>query len=189
MKRLHNSPPFVGETLYRDLSCMKLRRPVSMKQSLLICLLLLTLPIASALEFSGQAVNVDAWAKPTVSADAPGLVYFQLANEGTRDDHLLRVNVGAEIAAASTLRRIDRTAGQVKVRYLAKGLAVPARAPIQPGYYVMLSGLTEALTEGRRFPVTMVFEHAGEVEVEVVVEAPLMATVQPVALSHKRHGG
>jgi len=141
-----------------------------MKKSLLICLMLVIVPFAGALEFSGQSINVDdAWAKPTVSADAPGIVYFQLTNEGTRDDHLLRVNVATEIAAASTLRRVDRAGGQVKVRYLAKGLAVPAHAPIQQGYYVMLSGLTEAFTEGRRFPVTMVFEHAGEVEVEVEV--------------------
>ena len=160
-----------------------------MKQSLLICLMLLIVPFAGAHEFSAQAVNIDhPWAKPTISADAPGLVYFKLDNKGNEDDRLLQVTVDAAVAASSTLRRIERVGGQVKVSYLAKGLAVPAHAPMQEGYYVMLSGLTETLVEGRRFPMTLVFERAGAVEVEVVVEAARAPTAHPVAISHAGHG-
>jgi copper(I)-binding protein len=38
------------------------------------------------------------------------------------------------------------------------------------GLHLMLIGLTQALNQGGRVPVTLVFERAGEVEVQLAVE-------------------
>jgi copper(I)-binding protein len=52
-------------------------------------------------------------------------------------------------------------------------VAVPAHgeAMLAPGgIHVMLIGLKAPLEEGRRFPLTLTFEHAGEVEVMTTIE-------------------
>ena len=46
------------------------------------------------------------------------------------------------------------------------------KATLAPGgYHVMLMGLKAPLKEGQSFPLTLTFEHAGKVEVEVMVES------------------
>ncbi len=161
-----------------------------MKHILIAALMLLVLPFAGAHEFSAKAINIDhPWAKPNASAEVPGLVYFTLENKGAESDRLLEVTVDTKIAKASMLRSINRAGGKVQISYLANGLDVPAGAPMAEGYYVMLTGLSEALSEGRRFPITLVFERAGEVEVEVVVEKAPKPVRHPVAASHTGHEG
>ena len=40
------------------------------------------------------------------------------------------------------------------------------------GYHIMLMGLTKPLTEGEMVPATLIFEHAGRIEVEFMVDPP-----------------
>ena len=52
-------------------------------------------------------------------------------------------------------------------------VAVPAHgmATLQPGsFHVMMMGLAKPLEEGHSFPLTLTFEQAGEVTVEVTVQ-------------------
>ena len=51
-------------------------------------------------------------------------------------------------------------------------LAPNARVAMRPGsgMHLMLMGLKAPLKEGARFPMTLEFERAGKVEVEVVVQ-------------------
>jgi hypothetical protein len=54
-----------------------------------------------------------------------------------------------------------------------EAIEVPAdgMASLRPGgFHIMLIGLTEPLKEGERFPLTLTFEKAGSVTVEVAVE-------------------
>ena len=140
-------------------------------------------------EFAAKTVHIDhPWAKPTRAAGAPGLVYFTLESKGAEGDRLLRVEVDGKVAERAELRRIAKIGGKVQISHLADGLDVPADASIAPGYYVLLGGLTEALTEGHRFPITLVFERGGAVEVEVVVEAAPKPVKHPVAARHEGHG-
>ena len=44
------------------------------------------------------------------------------------------------------------------------------------GFHIMLIGLEEKLTEGTRFPLTLHFETAGDVEIEVAVQGAGSAT-------------
>jgi copper(I)-binding protein len=51
----------------------------------------------------------------------------------------------------------------------------------------MLVGLSAPLREGATFPLTLVFERAGEITVEVAVERPRPASA--AADAHGSHGG
>jgi hypothetical protein len=41
------------------------------------------------------------------------------------------------------------------------------------GYHVMLMGLRQPLADGAKVPLTLVFEKAGEIKIEVTVRQPL----------------
>jgi len=59
------------------------------------------------------------------------------------------------------------------MRALADGLELPAGATteLKPGgYHVMFLGLKQPLAEGESYPVTLVFEKAGKLEVEMKIE-------------------
>lgn len=47
------------------------------------------------------------------------------------------------------------------------------------GLHVMLIGLTQPLREGQRFPLTLVFQHAGRVRVQVLVQGLGAMTAPP----------
>ena len=64
--------------------------------------------------------------------------------------------------------------GTMQMREVAGGLQVPAKGTVvlKPGsYHVMLIGLKNALKAGDSFPVTLVFEKAGNVSITVPVRA------------------
>jgi periplasmic copper chaperone A len=51
-------------------------------------------------------------------------------------------------------------------------LAPGATVELRPGgFHIMLIGLTGAMAQGGRVPLTLRFERAGEVQVELAVEA------------------
>ena len=64
--------------------------------------------------------------------------------------------------------------GTMQMRELAGGLPIPAdgTAVLKPGsYHVMLIGLKKPLKEGETFPLTLTFEKAGKITVDVPVKA------------------
>jgi len=150
----------------------------------------MTLP-AGAHEFAASEIKIDhPWARPTVTTRQPAAVFFHLENTGEHDDTLIAVEIGEDIAQGAELHTTINDEGVFRMRPLAGGITLPAGAEVavQPGgHHVMLFGLTVPLTEGARFPVTLVFEQAGRVEVEVVVEQPTEAEPAP-EMNHSGHG-
>ena len=151
----------------------------------------ITIAPATAHEFAASEIKIDhPWARPTVTTRQPAAVFFHLENTGETDDTLIAVEIGAGIAQAAELHTTINDEGTFRMRPLTNGIALPAGAQVavQPGgHHVMLIGLSEPLTEGRRFPVTLIFKQAGRVEVEVVVEQPQEAEPAP-NMDHSGHG-
>jgi len=61
----------------------------------------------------------------------------------------------------------------MKMREVASGIPVPAGGShvlMRGGDHVMFMGLTTRFEQGTTFPVTLVFEQAGEVTVDVPVD-------------------
>jgi len=111
-----------------------------------------------------------AWARATVGTSRPGGAYFTITNKGAEADRL----TGAEspVARRVELHRSGMEGGVMRMTRI-KAIEVPAggKVALAPGgYHLMLLGLKRPLATGSKVPLTLVFEKAGPVAVEVAVE-------------------
>ncbi len=119
-------------------------------------------------------------AYPTLPGTTTGAVYLvAIRNQGERADRLLAAST--TVAERVELHRMQMDGDIMRMRAVT-AIEVPAQATVSlrqgssDGYHLMLFGLRRPLAAGDRFPLTLRFERAGEVEVEVRVETPRSAT-------------
>lgn len=117
---------------------------------------------------AGDLAISGAWSRP-VTERRPGAAYFVIANRGDADDRLLS-------AASSAFGRIELHThlmdnGVARMREVDAVLAAAGKETmLQPGgLHVMLFDAVAPLDEGATFPLTLTFERAGEVAVDVTV--------------------
>jgi len=119
-----------------------------------------------------QALVQDAWARPTVQGQAVGGGYFRI-DGGPTADRLLAVS--ADIAQSVELHTMRMDGDVMRMRQL-NSVDVPAKQSVEfkpGGMHVMLIGLKTPLKVGNSFPMTLRFEKAGSVSVNVrVLPAP-----------------
>jgi len=117
----------------------------------------------------------DAWARPTVPGQNVGGGYFRI-NGGPTADRLLAVS--ADISQSVELHTMRMDGDVMRMRQL-DSVDVPANQSIDfkpGGMHVMLIGLKTPLKVGNSFPMTLRFEKAGSVSVNVrVLPAPTSA--------------
>lgn len=104
-----------------------------------------------------------------------GAVFLTIVNEGG-DDTLL--GVASDAAARAELHDTEVADGIAKMRPVAS-VPIPADATVVlagGGLHVMLMGLTAPLTDGGAVPLTLRFEHAGTIPLEVPVALKRPAT-------------
>ena len=120
----------------------------------------------------------DAYARASTPSSPSGAAFMVLTNAGEEDDRLLAVR--AEAAARVELHTHAEDAnGVMRMREIEDGLPLPAgesHALARGGDHVMLMGLTAPLEQGATLPITLTFERAGDVEVEVIVDHERKAT-------------
>jgi copper(I)-binding protein len=122
-------------------------------------------------DYQTTGIRVDhPWARATPPRAATGAVYMTLSIEGDNPDRL----IGAETAVAEKveLHSHSEEGGIVRMRPVAAIEVAPGSpTKIAPGgLHLMLVGLKQPLVEEALFPLTLVFEHAGRIEIEVYVE-------------------
>jgi copper(I)-binding protein len=114
----------------------------------------------------------DAWARPTVQGQTVGGGYFRI-DGGPTADRLLAVS--ADIAQSVELHTMRMDGDVMRMRQL-DSVDVPAKQSVEfkpGGMHVMLIGLKTPLKVGNNFPMTLRFEKAGSVSVNVrVLPAP-----------------
>lgn len=116
----------------------------------------------------GDLVIENPWARESVTRT--GAAYLTVRNDGSEDDRL--IGVASEVAEEAELHTSVVEDGVMRMRP-AEAVEVPAHgeAVLEPGgLHVMLVGLRAPLEEGGSFPLTLVFENAGEVEVTATIE-------------------
>jgi copper(I)-binding protein len=121
-------------------------------------------------KFGGLAVG-HPYARATVAGQTSGGAFLSVANTGA-DDRLLAAST--PVAKSAELHEMKMDGNVMHMRQI-DGLALPAGKTVvlSPGsYHLMLMGLSAPLKAGDRFPMTLTFQKAGLVEVEVQVEAP-----------------
>lgn len=125
----------------------------------------------------GKLEIVHPYARATAAMARAGAVYLEIRNHGPAD-RLLAART--EAAEAAELHSHSNENGVMRMRRVEGGIAVPAGGSVTlaPGVaHVMLLGLKGQLREDELFPLSLIFERAGEIAVEVVVEG--IAARQP----------
>ena len=127
---------------------------------------------AQAQDYTHGALSInDPWARASAGPARAGAAFMTLSNSGTEDDRLL--SASAEVSEAVELHSHMMQDGVMRMRPVEGGIVVPAggTADLAPGgLHVMFLGLKAPFKEGERFPLTLTFENAGSITVEVAVQ-------------------
>lgn len=153
-----------------------------MRRSLLAAILLSSLAStgnAQSMPGSQQGIDVsNAWARASAGAATTGAAYFTLT-DNTSNDRL--IGASTPVAGKAELHETRNENGVMQMR------AVPA-LPLEPGktltlapggYHVMLMDLKQPLKVGDSFPLTLTFEKARPITVQVKVGAAGAAAPMP----------
>ena len=139
-----------------------------MNRLLLLTILLLVL---SACSPSHEALTVqDAWARPALQ-EQNGAVYFVIQNDTGTDDALIGASTDAAASAEAHMSMMD-SSGVVSMR-MQDAVQVPAGESVvfKPGdLHVMLIDLNRDLQINDTFALTLRFEKAGEITLQVEVK-------------------
>jgi copper(I)-binding protein len=142
-----------------------------MKSLFLSTALLLAPPAAFACEtFTVGDLTIEhAWSKATIGAERPAVFYVEITNNSSAGDALIGITT-----PAANMPMLHETVVMDGIASMPHAMSIPVPAgetvALSPGgYHGMLMGLATALKEGDRFPVTLTFENAGDVTVDVDV--------------------
>ncbi|MBI3197689.1 MAG: copper chaperone PCu(A)C [Rhodospirillales bacterium] len=113
------------------------------------------------------------WARASSHATGNGGGFFTLANKGLVPDRLIAASSPA--AERVEIHAIKVEGGDLRMRQRENGLALPpgTTLTLKPrGYHLLLIGLKTPLEQGSRAAVTLTFENAGSIDIELVAAAP-----------------
>lgn len=117
-------------------------------------------------------VAEDAYARAATPSSKAGAAFMMLVNTSDQDDRLIAAR--SDVAKKVELHtHVDQGGGVMKMTQIEDGIALPAGSTHmmqRGGDHVMLMGLNQSLTQGDTISVTLVFETAGEVVIEVPVD-------------------
>jgi copper(I)-binding protein len=130
------------------------------------------------------------WARASLGNAPNSAAYMILQNTGAVPDRL--IGGSTPVATQVQLHTHLMEGGVARMRPVDAIEVAPGQPTVlEPGgAHVMLQGLTEKLEEGTTVPLTLVFEHAGKVTLEVPVEG-LAAGTGPghdAPMDHGEHG-
>ena len=119
------------------------------------------------------------WSRATPPGAKVAAGYLEIRNNGKQPDRLLSASTPV---AKNVEMHVTEHAGEVAKMRQLRAFEVPARErlTLEPsGAHLMLVDLVQPLKKGERFPMTLRFERAGEVEVQF--------EVQEMGARHPRH--
>lgn len=155
-----------------------------MKKILGLSVLLFAFSVADggAEQTSIQVEN--AWARESPPTVSNGAAYVTLTNTGNETDHL--VAVSGNVAETIELHTHLMEDGVMKMRQVDDIEVSPEEQTIlEPGgLHIMLIGLQAPLQAGQTFPLTLEFEKAGKMGIEVKV---VKMGGMPMS-NHSQHG-
>jgi copper(I)-binding protein len=110
------------------------------------------------------------WSRATPPGAKVAVGYLEIRNHGAQPDRLLSATTPA---AKRVEMHITEHAGEVAKMRQLRAFEIPARErlALSPGgAHLMLVDIVEPLKKGQRFPMTLRFERAGELEVQFEVQ-------------------
>ncbi len=140
-------------------------------RTLIAFLLLATIVLTSCQQASGSKISAsDAWGRSSPMMAQTGAMYVVIENQGNESDRL----IGAASDAAKTVEVHESymEGDMMKMRPVEGGLEIPAGGTVElkpGGYHIMLIDLVSPLEVGTKIKVTLKFEKAGDVPLEVEI--------------------
>ena len=131
---------------------------------------LAALLLAAAASALAQVKVEQPWARPTVEGQMAGGAFLKIQNVGGADRLL---SASSSAAGMVQLHSMAMEGDVMKMREV-EAIDLPAGKTVElkpGGLHLMLMGLKSPLKEGSKVPLTLKFEKAGEVKVEVPVAA------------------
>ena len=122
-------------------------------------------PIATV----GTVAIHDAWARASLGQTGTSAAYMTLETSGEEADRL--VAAASPVAASAELHTHLMDGGVARMRPVAAVEIAPgAPTVLEPGgLHIMLIGLEEKLVEGATLPLSLTFEEAGTIDLEVPI--------------------
>jgi copper(I)-binding protein len=120
----------------------------------------------------GSLEIVQPWTRATPATAQSGGGFLTITNKGTAPDRLLSAR--STVSDRVEVHEVRMDNNVMKMRELEKGLEIPAGATVMlkpGGYHIMFMGLKAPFAKDTKVPVTLVFEKAGSLDVELAVEA------------------
>ena len=121
---------------------------------------------------AGPIMVSDSYARSTGPLAKAGAAYMKIMNHSKKDDRL--ISVYSDIAKKTELHtHLKSDNGVMKMMHIDNGIEIGAmkeHALVRGGEHIMFMGLKEPFENGKIIPVTLLFEKAGEVNIEVIVD-------------------
>jgi copper(I)-binding protein len=114
----------------------------------------------------------DAYARSSGMMAKAGAAFMQISNTGAEDDRLIAATSDIARKVELHTHKIDEN-GVARMIHVEEGFVIPAggsHSLARGGDHVMFMGLNEAMEPGKIVHVTLTFEKAGEVELEIPVD-------------------
>ncbi|HKK85297.1 MAG TPA: copper chaperone PCu(A)C [Roseovarius sp.] len=143
--------------------------------------------LATALPAVAADIMVDdAYARSAAMSAKSGAAFMVIHNHGDGDDRLIgAASPAAKVVQLHTHKEDEN--GVMKMMHVEDGFAVPADGMVtlqRGGHHVMFMGINAPFEQGKMIPLTLTFEQAGEVEIEVPVDLER----QPMSGDSHDHG-
>ena len=141
-----------------------------LKKTLLGLSLMLPALLVQAHDYSVGNLHIEhPWSRAMPPVAPTAAAYFVVHNKGSDADRLL--SASTPVAGKAELHEHIHADGLMKMQQV-QGVEIPAGGEVKfepMGYHVMLFNLKQQAKDGERFPLTLTFEKAGAVEVEIAV--------------------
>ncbi len=136
----------------------------------LVPALLLVRPAAAHDVRAGDLVISQGWSR-AAGQGGQGAGFLRIANRGSAADRLL--SASSPVSGKMELHTHVRDGDVMRMREVP-AIDIPAGQTVEMrpgGLHLMFMGLTQPLRQGEKIPVTLRFERAGEVRIELDVQA------------------
>ncbi len=142
--------------------------------------LALALSFAAAFAVTVQAQDyklgtieiVRPWTRATPPTAQSGGGFLVVTNKGTAPDRLIAAKSPA--ADKVEIHEVKMDGNVMRMREIEKGLEIPPGGTVElkpGGFHVMFMGLKAPFAKDARVPLTLVFEKAGSIDIELPVQA------------------
>ena len=156
-----------------------------MKIKLFLAAITSLLVLCSSLS-AGQIMISDAYARSSGPLAKAGAAYMRIMNHSDESDRL--IGVQSDIAKKTELHtHLKDDNGVMRMVHIDEGIKIgpmKEHSLVRGGQHIMFMGLKEPFETGKIISVILLFEKAGEISIQIVVDQDRKDKKQPHSHTH-----